>query len=80
MKLNKGQTNKLAEIIAIFIINVVIFLLSKFFIEISYRECFLYSAINSMWMPFILLPAITKTLNSLKKKKNHPHLNHSITI
>ncbi len=58
MKLNLYQANKLAEIIVMLVINIAVFLLSKVFVEISLEECFLYSLVNAIWMPFILLPII----------------------
>jgi len=58
MKLNYFLQNKLAEIIAVFLVNIIVFLLSKILIKISLWECLVFSVINSVWMPFILLPAI----------------------
>ncbi|MDN5211237.1 DarT ssDNA thymidine ADP-ribosyltransferase family protein [Fulvivirgaceae bacterium BMA12] len=69
MRLGNYQIEKLIEIIAMFLINIVVFLLGKIFVKISFGECLLYSIINSIWMPFILLPVIARTLLILRKKE-----------
>ncbi|MDM1524279.1 DUF4433 domain-containing protein [Empedobacter sp. 225-1] len=62
-----NKVEVISEFIAIFIVNFVIFLLAKFFTEISIIQCFLYSIINSIWMMFLLLPLLKKT----EKKRNN---------
>jgi len=69
VKLNQSQGNKLVEIIAMFLINIVVFLLSKIFVSISFGLCFLYSLINTSWMPFVLLPALKKIQQRIEKKE-----------
>lgn len=68
MKLSSKQGNILVEVIAMFIINIVVFLLGKLFTEISIGQCFLYATINAIWMPFLLLPTIKKMQRQLKTK------------
>lgn len=70
MKLTQRQGNILVEIIAMFIINIMVFLLSKFFLEITIGQCFLYSSVNTVWMTFILLPVIKKVQIQFKPKKS----------
>lgn len=57
-----GKTNreKLVAVIAFFIINIVFFLLSMIFLDVKLVDCLLYSLINSLWMPFILIPILEK--------------------
>jgi len=69
VKLTQKQGNILVEIIAMFAINIIAFLLSKVFVEISSGQCFLYAIINTIWMTFILLPAIKKIQRQFKSKK-----------
>ena len=52
--------NHLATIIAFFIINLVIFFLSMLFMQIDFIDCLLYSLINALWMPYILVPLVQK--------------------
>lgn len=68
MKLNQRLGNILVEVIAMFVINIVVFLLSKLFVEISVGQCFLYATINAIWMPFVLLPTIKKIQSQFKSK------------
>lgn len=69
MRLSRYQANKLVEVIAMFIINIATFLLSKIFVEISFGECLLYAFLNSLWMPFLLLPSIQKFQSRIERKK-----------
>lgn len=69
MKLTQKQGDVLVDIIAMFVINIIVFLLSKLLVEISIDQCFLYAVINSIWMSFVLLPAIKKIEIRFKSKK-----------
>lgn len=53
-----NKVDNIAEFIALFIINIVIFLISKFFAEITIIQCFIFSIVNTVWMKFLLLPIL----------------------
>lgn len=69
MKLNQYQADKVVEIIAMLVINLAVFLLSKIFIEINLGKCVLYSFLNSLWMPFILLPIVKNIQAKFEKNE-----------
>ena len=51
---------KLAEAMAFFLINLIIFLLAKIFTDIGWAECFVYSIVNSAWMTFLIPPLLKR--------------------
>jgi hypothetical protein len=58
--MEKKNREKLVAIIAFSIINSVFFLVSMLISDISFLNCLLYSLINGLWMPFILIPMLEK--------------------
>ena len=60
-----GETNleKLAKVVALFIINIVFFLFSMIFSDIKLVNCLFYSFINALWMTFILIPILEKIIS-----------------
>jgi hypothetical protein len=72
MKLTQNHVRKLAEIIAVFLVNIIIFLTGKIFLDITIFQCFLFSLINSIWMPFLLLPLLAKySIKQSKKRQSY---------
>lgn len=61
------KVDKLAEYVAYFIINLMLFFVGKIFSEISIIQCFLFSLINAIWMGLLLSPLLKKF--SAKKEK-----------
>lgn len=62
--MGKKNREKLVAVIAFFIINIVFFLLSMIFLDVKLVDCLLYSLINSLWMPFILIPILEKVTSN----------------
>ena len=58
--MEKTNREKLVAVIAFFIINIIFFLVSMIFTDISLLNCLIYSLINAIWMPFILIPILKK--------------------
>ncbi|GEM_PF-5988515 len=67
MKLSYYISNKLAEAIAVFLVNIVVYLISMLFLKVSLWECCIFSIINAVWMPFILLPIIERMPSLFKQ-------------
>jgi len=74
MKLSQKQGEKLAEFIAAFIINGLIFGIASIFTKMTFGSSMLYSLINAVWMPFLLFPLLPK-ISSVFEKKNKYKLN-----
>lgn len=59
--------DRLAEFIGLLIFNLVVFFISKIFVDdLTVFNCFLYSLFNSVWMLFTIIPL----LNWLNKRKS----------
>jgi hypothetical protein len=74
MKLTQKQGEKLAEFIAAFLINSLIFGVASIFTELTFGKSMLYALINAVWMPFLLFPILPK-IASVFEKKNKYKLN-----
>ena len=74
MKLSQKQGEKLAEFIAAFIINGLIFGIASIFTKMTIGSSMIYSLINAVWMPFLLFPLLPK-ISSVFEKKNKYKLN-----
>lgn len=75
MKLSQKQGDKLAEFIAAFLINGVIFGVSSIITNMTFGFSMLYSLINAIWMTFLVFPILPKLTAVFEKKKNKYELN-----
>ena len=68
MKLTDKQADKIAEFIAVFLINGFVFGISALLTNLDFPIVMLYSLINSIWMTFLLIPFITRIITLFKRK------------
>lgn len=69
-----SKIDSIAEYTALFIINLLVFFISMFLVEISVFQCVIYSIINSIWMKFLIWPLFSKINN----KKNEADFSKKI--
>jgi len=72
VKIQEKYFTKLVDFIGGFVINLIVFSISTFFIEITFSLALLYSLINALLMPFYLFPLLKKAnmLIENRKRKN----------
>lgn len=70
MKVSRKTGELIAKLIAMFIINLVIFLISKLFVSIDLVTCFSVSLVNTIWMTFLLLPILESISTKINKKED----------
>ena len=70
MRVSRKTGELIAKLLAMFIINLVIFLFSKLFVSISWTTCFVATMVNTIWMTFLLLPVLEKISSRINKKED----------
>lgn len=61
------------KMVLFFVLNLPIASLCMLFLDINFRDCLIYSAINALWMPFVL-PSILVRIKPIEfgDKRNPP--------
>ena len=68
MKINDKVFNAIFGPIFFFALNLGISSLCMLFLDLNFRNCLLFSAINAIWMPYLIPPF----LNRIELKKRLP--------
>ncbi|HUX59643.1 MAG TPA: hypothetical protein VMV47_19400 [Bacteroidales bacterium] len=63
MRINDKVFDYVAGLIFIFVVDLAVCSLCMLFLDITFAECLIYSAINALWIPLVL-PGIMNRLNS----------------
>ena len=66
MKINDKVFNAIFGHIFFFALNLGISSLCMLFLDLNFRDCLIYSAINAIWMPYLIPPLLNRI--EFKKK------------
>jgi hypothetical protein len=58
MGLKKKVIDTILGLVLFFIINLAVSSLCMLFLDLTFRQCLLYSLINAAWMPYALTPVL----------------------
>lgn len=75
MKINQRQEKILVDFVATFLVNWIIFGISILFTEVTFIKSLFYAFINAIWMPFLLLPVLTRIPKYFQRQKLRYQLN-----
>jgi len=70
MKINDKAFNVIMGLVFFFAVNLAVSSLCLLYLELTFKQCLIYSAINSVWMPYALPPVLQRIKSIEFKKKS----------
>jgi len=74
MGIKKRVIDTILGLVLFFLFNLAVSSLCMLFLELTFRQCLIYSAINAVWMPYAI-PPVLQSIKSIEFKKKPDGIN-----